>query len=73
MAKIIILLIVVLALLLAGCSQQTANDLGVCFEKCGGICSTLKKENYSLSGFNQIKLEKQTGNLTVSCSCPCDA
>lgn len=73
MHKILILL-VGLAFLF-GCSQvggQVANEVGACVDNCQDLCSLAKNNSLDLDGFDEIKLTKKSGSVSVYCSCACN-
>ncbi|MBN1941186.1 MAG: hypothetical protein JW772_03315 [Candidatus Diapherotrites archaeon] len=71
MKKIIPILLIAIILALAGCVQTTMDELGTCMAKCGEACQVLKNNDFDFEGYSIVGLQKQSGGMTVECSCPC--
>lgn len=69
-----ILIIIVGFVFLFGCAEigeKAANEIGTCLDKCQSLCSLAKNSSLDLDGFQSVKLTKQAGGVSVSCSCTC--
>ncbi|MDD5339752.1 MAG: hypothetical protein PHV13_00710 [Candidatus ainarchaeum sp.] len=69
----VLLLLVAVLLLLAGCAQiaQSAlGELGTCMGKCQQLCGLAKNNSMDLGGYD-VGLSKSSGGMKVSCSCMC--
>jgi hypothetical protein len=73
LALLLVFLLVFGFIMLSGCLQleNTVGELQTCLDKCTEICQLVKNSSIEMEGFNGIGLSKQSGAVTVSCSCPC--
>lgn len=70
-------ILIVLAgfVLLFGCAQvggQVTNEMGICVDNCQSLCSLAKNNSLDLDGFDEIKLTKKSGSVSLYCSCTCN-